>query len=143
MFKKYSLNRLLILIVTAGFIFLLADTIIEHWEILDEEIMAFIPVVFSVFGVGLGIVTVIAWKEKIIKWMQIFLFASFIIAGAGFYFHVVEEEDEINLSAEKKEHEEKEKDKPLLAPFAFGGLAIVGLLGTARKWDAEVVEPLE
>jgi hypothetical protein len=38
----------------------------------------------------------------------------------------------------EQRHEEKEKEKPLLAPLAFAGLAVVGLLGTARKWEAEV-----
>ena len=143
MFKKYSLNRLLVLTAAIGFAFLLIDTTMEHWDTFDDEIMSFIPLAFSLLGLVLGITAVIVWKSKVIKWMQIFLFVSFIVAGAGFYFHLEYEENEINLTQEEKEHEEKEKDKPLLAPLAFGGIAIVGLLGTARKWDAEVVENIE
>jgi Ca2+/Na+ antiporter len=139
MFKKYLLNKLLVLVTTVGFAFLLADTTIEHWSTFEEEIMVFIPLVFSVIGIVLGIIVVITWKEKLIGWFQILLFASFIVAAAGLYFHLEEEEDEINLTAEEREHEENEKDKPLLAPLAFGGLALVGLLGTARKWEAEIV----
>jgi hypothetical protein len=140
MFKKYSLNRLLVLLTAVGFAFLLADTIIEHWSIFEEEIMSFIPLVFSTVGLVLGIIVVITWKEKLIRWFQIFLFVSFIVAGAGLYFHIEEEEDDINLTAEEREHEENEKDKPLLAPLSFAGLAVVGLLGTMRKWEAEIVK---
>jgi hypothetical protein len=140
MFKKYSLNRLLVLLTTIGFAFLLVDTTIEHWSTFEEEIMSFIPLVFTIVGLSLGILVVIMWKEKLIRWFQILLFASFIVAGAGLYFHIEEEENDINLTSEEREHEENEKDKPLLAPLSFAGLAVVGLLGTARKWEAEVVK---
>jgi hypothetical protein len=140
MFKQYSLNRLLVLVTTIGFAFLLADTTIEHWSAFEEEIMSFIPLVFSIVGFVLGTFVVIMWKEKLIRWFQILLFASFIVAATGLYFHIVEEEDEINLTVEEREHEEKEGEKPLLAPLAFGGLAVVGLLGTKRNWDAEVLK---
>jgi hypothetical protein len=138
MFKKYSLNRLLVLLTTIGFAFLLVDTTIEHWSTFEEEIMSFIPLVFSIVGLILGILVVIMWKEKLIRWFQILLFASFIVAAVGLYFHIEEEENDINLTSEEREHEEHEKDKPLLAPLSFAGLAVVGLLGTARKWEAEV-----
>jgi hypothetical protein len=140
MFKNYSLNKLLILVTIFGFAFLLADTTIEHWDVFNDEIMAFIPVVFSFLGLAIGIIAIIIWKDKTIRFLQIFLIASFLVAGAGLYFHIEEEEDQLNLAMEEREHEENEKDKPLMAPLAFGGIAIVGLLGTARKWEAEVIK---
>ena len=138
MFKNFSLNKLLVLITTIGFAFLLADTTIEHWSTFEEEIIVFIPLVFSIIGAVLGIIVVITWKEKLIGWFQILLFASLIVAAAGLYFHLEEEEDEINLTTGEQEHEEDEKDKPLLAPLSFAGLAVIGLLGTMRKWEAEI-----
>jgi hypothetical protein len=138
MFKQYSLNKLLILVTTLGFAFLLLDTTIEHWPTFEEEIMSFIPLVFSLAGLVLGIIVFITWKEKFIYWFQILLFASFIVAAAGLYFHIEEEDDEISLTAVEREHEMNEKDKPLLAPIAFAGLAVFGLLGTMRKWEAEI-----
>ncbi len=140
MLKKYSLNKLLVLFTVLGFAFLLADTTIEHWDAFDDEVMAFIPVIFSFLGLVIGLITIIKWKDNTIRFLQIFLIASFIVAGAGLYFHIEEEEDEVNLTVEERAHEENEKDKPLMAPLAFGGIAIVGLLGTARKWEAEVIK---
>jgi hypothetical protein len=140
MLKNYSLNRLLVLFTSLGFAFLLLDTTIEHWDILKDELMAYIPLVFCIIGLVLGVIVAIKWKDNLIYFFQIFLFISFIVTGAGIYFHVVEEEDEINLTAEKREHEEKEKEKPLMAPIAFAGLAAAGLLGTSRKWKAEVLK---
>ncbi len=139
MLRNFTLNRLLVLSASAGFSFLLADTIIEHIDVFNDELMAFIPPVFSLIGAVIGFITFYKWKPGIIRVMHIFLFLSFIVAGAGFYYHVAEEEDDENLTTEQLIHEENEKDKPLLAPLAFGGIAVIGLLGTYRKWESEVV----
>jgi hypothetical protein len=138
MFKQYSLNKLLVLVTTIGFAFLLADTTIEHWPIFKQELMAFIPPIFCFVGFVLGIIVVITWKEKLIHWFQILLFVSFFVAGTGLILHLEPWEEETNLTSEEIEHEANEKDKPLLAPLSFSGLALVGLLGTMRKWEAEV-----
>jgi hypothetical protein len=138
MFRQYSLNRLLVFVTTVGFAFLFTDTTIEHWPIFKQEILAFIPVVFSIAGLALGIITTILWKEKLIRWFQILLFVSFVVATAGFILHLEPWEKETNLTAEEIEHEANEKDKPLLAPLSFAGIAVIGLLGTMRKWEAEV-----
>ena len=138
MFNHYSLNRLLVLLASIGFAFLLADTTIEHWSMFNQELMVFIPLIFCVVGIMLGVFTVYIWKEKLIRWFQILLFISIIVGVAGVYFHIEPFEEETNLTAEEIEHEANEKEKPLLAPLSFSGLAFIGLLGTMRKWEAEV-----
>jgi hypothetical protein len=140
MFKKFSLNRMIILVTIIGFGVLLLDVIVEHWEVFDKEIMVYIPVLYCVLALILGGITVIKWKSKIIRTFQIVLFVSFIVSAAGLYFHLEEEEDDVNLTIEQKEHEDSEKDKSPIAPLAFGGLAVFGLLGTSKKWKAEVIE---
>lgn len=139
MFKEYSLNRLLALFTTAGFLFLLTDSIIEHWSAFSQEIMCFIPVVFSAFGLIIGILAVRQWNGQWIRRFHVLLLATFVISAAGLYFHIEEEEDDEQFTAEQREHEKNEKEKPLLAPLSFAGLAAFGLLGTSRKWQAEVV----
>jgi len=140
MLKNYSINRLLVFLTSISFIFLLADTTIEHWPIFKQEPMAFIPLVFCIAGAILGIFTVVNWKEKLIHWFQVLLFASFIVAIAGFYLHIESWEEQTNLTAEEIEHEANEKEKPLLAPLSFAGIAVIGLLGTMRKWKAEIIK---
>ena len=138
MLKNYSLNRLLVLLTTLGFFFLMVDSLIEHWGILKQEVWAYVPIVFGALGALMGAGVTIRWKEKCIRRFQILLLASIVVAGAGLYFHI-EEEDEGQMTTEQREHEKNEKEKPLLAPLSFAGLAAVGLLGTARKWQAEVI----
>ena len=137
--KNYTLNRLLVLFTTLGFLFLMVDSTLEHWAVLKDEFMSFVPIIFSALGLVAGIVTVLNWKDKWIRRFHAFLLASIVVAGTGVYFHVGEDEDDKQLTVEQREHEKKEKDKPLLAPLSFAGLAIVGLLGTSRKWKAEVI----
>jgi hypothetical protein len=139
MLKNYSLNQLLVLLTSVGFLFLTADSLIEHWTILTQDWPAFIPVVFSALGFIAGVMTIKSWNNRWIRRLHIFLYATILVACLGLYYHIVEEEDEDELTAEQREHEAKEKDKPLLAPLSFAGLGAVGLLGTSRKWPAEVI----
>lgn len=139
MLKNYSLNRLLVLLTTLGFLFLTVDSLLEHWEILTQDLPAFIPVLFSAAGLVIGIMALRKWERQWIRRLHIFLYLSILVAGLGMYYHVLEEDDDEQTTAEQREHEQKEKEKPLLAPLSFAGLAAVGLLGTSRKWQAEVV----
>ncbi len=137
MFRNYTINRLLVLITTFGFAFLLADTTIEHFNIFKQEILAYVPVVFCLIAVIIGFITVYKWKRELIKLMRYIFIISFLMAAFGFYLHVSEESEEELRTEEARQHEANEKEKPLLAPLSFGGIAIVGLLGTSRKWKAE------
>lgn len=139
MFNNYTLNRLLVLTATCGFAFLLADSVIEHFNLFKQEFIVYVPVAFSLIGLILGVITVYKWKPAYIKLMHLIFLFSILIALTGFYYHVEEESQEELVTLEKRLHEANEKEKPPLAPFAFGALAVVGLLGTYRKWKAEVI----
>jgi uncharacterized membrane protein YfcA len=139
MLKNYTINRLLALIVGIGFAVLTVDSILEHWDVLTKEPMSFVPVVFSAIGAVIGFLAVFMWNEKWIRTLHLFLFVSFLVAALGLYFHIKEDDDE-ESTGQKTEQGQKEKEKPAIAPLAFAGLAAVGLIGTARKWPAEVVQ---
>ena len=138
MIRNYSLNRMLALCVAAGFLFLLIDSILEHWSIFLQEPMAFTPVVFSAIGLVVGTLAVLQWNDKKIRLLHITLYVSLVVAGAGLYFHIGEDKNK-EPTTEQRQHEQKEKEKPLLAPLSFAGIAAIGLLGTSRKWPADVI----
>jgi hypothetical protein len=137
MLKDFSLNRMLVLFTAIGFFFFTIDSLLEHWEILGQDLPAIIPVAFSAFGAIIAGIAAFRWTAQWQRWLQLLFVASFLVSAAGLYFHVAEEDEEELGSAEKREHEEKEKDKPLLAPLSFAGLAALGLLGTSKRWRAE------
>jgi hypothetical protein len=131
---------MLVLCVTAGFAFLLLDTFLEHRDVLSKEFFALIPMIFSAIALLAGIVAVVRWKEPVIRLMHFVLIVSVVVGLAGIYFHVKEEDDDEEKPAvtEQQGKEEKEKEKSPLAPLSFAGLAAIGLLGTSRRWPAEV-----
>ncbi len=136
--RTYSLNRLLALFASAGFLFLAADTIIEHFAIIRQDLPALVGPLFSIVAAIAGFVAVARWNSAAIRVFHAVLLASFLVAGTGMYFHLAEEDGQ-TMTAEQQEHEKKEGEKPPLAPLAFGGVAVAGLLGTSRKWPAEVL----
>ena len=150
MFRGYSLNRMLVLFVTAGFAFLLLDTFLEHRDVLTSEIWSLVPVIFSALAMIVGIIAVARWKNGMIRFLNGVLIASLVVGLAGMYFHLREEDDKDERgrpAVEQRtdrdeglstgEGEEAEKDKPPLAPLAFGGLAVLGLMATSRRWQSE------
>ena len=141
MFARYSLNRLLVLLATAGYLFLTADTVIEHWPVFSREPMSFVPVGFGGIAFLAGIWTILRWDETWIQRLHVIFFAAFVISGLGMYLHIENDDDPGSSSAARLD--EREKPKPLLAPLAFGAVAVVGLLGTSRRWPAEVVTTAE
>jgi glucan phosphoethanolaminetransferase (alkaline phosphatase superfamily) len=141
MLKNFSLNRLLVFVVVLSFAFLMIDSFLEHKSVLTKEFMSFIPIVFSFIGLIIALIAALVWKERWIRLLHVFLMTGFLIAVAGVYFHVIEDDDEEKVvTTESREPAQEEKEKPPLAPLAFGGVALIGLLGTSRKWHAEVLE---
>ncbi|MEO8230811.1 MAG: hypothetical protein ABI638_00900 [Ignavibacteriota bacterium] len=78
----------------------------------------------------LGTLTVIKWKENLIHSFQIVLFIALVVSAAGLYFHLTEDDNEEKAEIKTEQMNKEEDDKPILAPLAFGGLAVFGLLGT-------------
>jgi len=140
MLKQFTINRILVLFSAIAFAFFCIDSLIEHWSILNDELLSYIPVVFSGIAALMTFSGGIRWKESCIKMLKVVFICSFLVAATGLYLHILEEEDDEDATEEQIEHEQKEKDKPPLAPLAFGGIAVVGVIATARKWKADVVE---
>ncbi len=140
MLKQFTINRLLVLYCAIAFAFFSVDSIIEHWSVLTKEPMSFVPIVFGALGAFFAVNAFVRWKERCIKAFQIVLLVSVAVAVTGLYLHLKEEDDDEKATTEQVEHEKTEKDKPPLAPLAFGGVAVIGFIGTLRKWNAEVVE---
>ncbi|MBF8248844.1 MAG: hypothetical protein HW374_1644 [Bacteroidetes bacterium] len=144
---SFSINRFIAFLVAGGFFFLLIETRIEHDGVLGEKLAAYVPIAFSIIGFVVALLAALKWQEKYIRVLHLYLFFALAVGFGGMYFHnedrLGEKED---TSSEMKDDDSKEGDKkaeektpPILAPFAFAGLGAVGLLGTYRRWKAEVV----
>jgi hypothetical protein len=138
MFKTYSLNRMLGLLATAGFAFLLADTILEHRDILMKESASWIPVFFSAVAFCISAIAIVRWNAGWKKAFRIVLISSVFIGIGGVYAHIPDDDrDQKSTSVQQQKPEENDKDKPILAPLSFAGVAAIGLLGLSKKWRPE------
>lgn len=143
-----SLNRLIAFLVAGGFLFLFVETLIEHNEVMSENFIAYAPILFSAFGLVLALLAAIKWQQKWIRILHVYMFLALFTGLGGLFFHNKErvltketlkvealEDEEYETAGEKKD----EHAPPILAPMAFAGLGAVGLLGTFRRWQAEVI----
>jgi len=138
--RSFSINRLIVLIITGGFLFLFVETVIEHEKVIATEIPAYIPIITSLAGLIIAFLTVKNWTNGLVRFLHFYLLLTIFVGMGGLFFHNKE-----RFSGGGKEAIVGEKDTgdvkpPLLAPAAFIGLGVVGLLGTSRKRQAEIRE---
>ena len=134
-----SINRLIAMFCTVGFLFLAVDTFLEHLDTFKDEPLAWVPVAFSVVGLVIGGIASARWNERSIRWLHWCFVAALAVGGAGLYLHVAEQfESEEEHVAEHGKAVKDEKAPPILPPLAFVGLGAFGLVATLRKWNAEV-----
>ncbi|MBI5476426.1 MAG: hypothetical protein HY964_06785 [Ignavibacteriales bacterium] len=140
LFKSFSINRVLVLLVAGGFLFLFIDTLLEHQDVLPNERPAFIPIIVSIIGFIIALLAVQSWKDGLIRLLHFYLMLTMLVGFGGIFFHNKERFERGEEKTELVEEEEKsdEASPPVLAPAAFIGIAAIGLLGTARKRESEI-----
>ena len=137
---RWPLTRVLALVVLLGFLAMTADIRVEHVDVVRKNWRGWIPIAYGLFMIAVGIVTVGWWREvtrRIFFWLSTI---SFIVGGAGFWFHnhgrlwhTVTETLGAWYEAMKHPH-----GPPALAPLAFGALGLLGMLATARRFQFAV-----
>lgn len=141
-FKSFSINRLIVLIIAGGFLFLFIETLIEHQDVLPGERPAFIPIIVSIIGFILSLLAVQSWKDGMIRLLHFYFMLTILVGIGGLFFHNKErfEREEKETETIISEKDAEEVKPPILAPAALIGLGAVGLIGTARKRQAEIRE---
>ncbi len=151
---RVTLNRLLFAFLTAGFLFLATETFLEHSGILGKKPPALIPVAFSVVALLVSAAAAAAWPSNPARLVRAFFVLPLLVGLAGLYFHNEDRlEGHAALPAAIADEEEGEHDEsgstaadgheedhhpPILAPLAFVGMGVLGLLAAARRWPADI-----
>lgn len=138
--KSFSMNRLILLLVAGGFLFLFVETLIEHQDVLPHERPAFIPIIASLIGFILTLLTVQSWKESLISLLKYYLIITVLVGIGGLFFHNESRFEGEDRAAEisSEEVEDDGAEAPILAPSAFIGLGVLGLIATGRKRESEI-----
>ncbi len=140
--KSFSINRLIVLIIAGGFLFLFVETLIEHQDVIPKELPAFIPIIVSILGFIIALLTAQNWKDRSIRLLHFYLMLTILVGLGGLFFHNKErfEREEKETETIINEKDAEEVKPPILAPAALIGFGAVGLIGTARKRQAEIRE---
>ncbi len=133
---RWPLNRLLLLVLLAGFLTLMADIRVEHADRFRKFWQAWIPIYYAGTMSVACLVGALAWWTPAVRRIVFWLFAlGFLVGGYGLYLH--NHGDFLKLSQTlldawimKIKHEDV---PPQLAPAAFAGLALIGMLTCARR----------
>jgi hypothetical protein len=153
----WTLNKAMVLGLIGAFAFLLLEIRYEHRQVLEEEPAAWIPILFSGACVLIGLLALRSWDTWGRKTLMAGFAAACLVGALGVWFHT-EGRPGVALTtltaslpgapayADGDENEgverlpagtEEEKTPPYLAPLAFCGLGLFGLLACSRRLPAE------
>jgi predicted RND superfamily exporter protein len=139
-----SLRKALVGFLAASCLFLFVEVLYEHREIVSERPIAFAPLVVSALAVLVSLWAFAKWQPQAQKALQVVSVLLLLVGLAGIYFHNAErlkgehheEEHEAVEHGKGESHGEGEHTPPL-APLAFSGMGILGLIVTYPHWRQE------
>jgi hypothetical protein len=164
MTKRFSwtLNKLIVLLLTGGFFMFMMDLRYEHQDVLGDHWQAWIPIVFSAFMIIATIAGLWLWEKggrKVLFWL---FSASLIVGILGVWFHtkgkplksavtiltawrapIVKHQRRKKTAppaittgkpaAPSKPKKEEETPPPPIAPLSFVGMGLFGMVA-CREW---------
>jgi hypothetical protein len=136
---RFSLARVLILILAGAFVGLMVDIRVEHVDAVRDRPIAWLPIIYSAFMTLACFVAFVFWsKTARLIVFPLFLLA-FIVGGMGFYFHNHGDFKEViktSVSAWTDPNMNHSDGPPQTAPLAFAGLGTIGILVSLNRFNS-------
>lgn len=149
MTRFWTLNKLVALGVLGAFAFLLLELRFDHRDVLGEHWQAFAPLIYSGAMIIVGGAALALWHRG----GRVVLLWGFSIALAigvvGFWMHnhgkpvqgvqriAAAWSQPIQKTESESRNEPALEEPPVLAPLAFFGLGILGMLSCASRFQTE------
>ena len=137
---RWTLPRLLILLLAGAFLNLMLDLRVEHVDVVHEDSIAWLPIIYSAFMTLACVVACAFWNRKLTHRIMIALFVvAFAIGGTGFYLHNHGKLTKVlatSLNAWIDPNMNHLASPPQLAPLAFAGLGTIGLLASLNRFNS-------
>jgi hypothetical protein len=137
--ERWPLARILLFILANGFAGLMIDIRVEHVDAVRENTVAWLPIVFSGFMAMSCLVGFIFWGKLTRRLLLPLFLASLIVGGMGFYFHThgnIKKVIKTSVYAWTDPNMEHSDAPPQLAPLAFAGLGVIGLLTLFERFNS-------
>jgi hypothetical protein len=84
---RWTLNRIVAVVLAAGFLFLLADTRLEHEQIMARKPLVFIPMAFSLVAFLVALAAAIRWRPLLAKMLLVVSLLAVPVGLGGLWFH--------------------------------------------------------
>jgi hypothetical protein len=84
---RWTLNRIIALILAGGFLFLMADTRLEHASLMARKPLVFIPMIFSALGFLIALLAAFRWKPAVVKLLLVVSLLAIPVGLGGLWFH--------------------------------------------------------
>jgi len=136
---RLSLARVLILILAGAFAGLMIDIRVEHVDVVHERPVAWVPIIYC------GVMTIAClvafgfWNKVARRIMLPLFLAAFVVGGMGFYFHSHGDFEKViktSVSAWTDPNMNHSDAPPQVAPLAFAGLGVIGVLASLERFNS-------
>lgn len=138
---EWPLGKIVILVLVAAFAGLVFDLRYEHNHILAKHEIGWTPIIYSGVAVVVGAAGMALWDRGGRLLLQVIFAAGFVVGALGFWYHgqghILTDIGQM-LSVWTGSHPNPVKKPPLLAPLAFAGIGLFGLLACSKHFTPRV-----
>jgi Na+/proline symporter len=126
-----------VLILIGGFGVVLVQVRFDHRSVLGEDIVPWIPIVYSILMIVVSALGLLFWDRGGRKALLMGFLLGILVGLAGFWFHtngrlVRSVQHEFSAWVRKIPDEDK---PPALAPLAFAGFGVLGALACSKNFQ--------
>ena len=133
----WPLGKIVVLILIAAFAGLMFDLRYEHNHILAKHEIGWTPIIYSGLSELVGAVGLALWDRGGRLALQAIFAAGFVVGALGFWCHgqghILADLGQM-LSVWTGSHPNPVHEPPLLAPLAFAGIGLFGLLACSKHF---------
>jgi hypothetical protein len=135
---RLPLARVLILILAGAFVGLMADIRVEHVEAVRDHSIAWVPIIYCGFMTIACLVAFVFWNPTMRRIMLPLFLLALVVGGMGFYFHNQGNFKRViktSVNAWTDPNMEHSDGPPQVAPLAFAGLGVIGILASLNRFN--------
>ncbi len=133
--NHWPLARILILILGGAFANLMIDIRVEHVAVVRERSIAWLPIIYSGVMTIACLTAFVFWNQTARRIMLLLFLLAMAVGAMGFYFHTdgnVTKVIQTSINAWTDPHMRHSHAPPQLAPLAFAGLGMMGVLASLK-----------
>jgi hypothetical protein len=136
---RWPLARVFILILAGAFAGLKVDIRVEHVDVARERSVAWLPIIYSGFMTIACSAAFVFWNKTARLIMILLFLVALVIGGLGFYLHNHGDLKQVirtSVSAWTDPKMNHSDAPPQVAPLAFSGLRVIGILASLKRFNS-------